>query len=241
MRDERRSVAEELVLAVDIARELALMQPGVVSRGMRVLNRLVVLLDARAGAIYEAAWPPSSRSAEWACVCARGWRTDDDLAWRDWCCDPWHGSRRSGDATAARAGEKGNWYACSIGVTEPCGTAYALLLERPSKPFRARELSLLRALHGRGPLWGGPGTNYGNGAAALPRRLQQVFAELTAGQSEKEIALAIGLSHHTVHVYVKRLYRHFGVTSRGALMSMCIDPQRVTTAFRQPTALAVER
>ena len=42
---------------------------------------------------------------------------------------------------------------------------------------------------------------------------------LLAGASEKEIARQLALSPHTVHGYVKDLYRHFGQHSRAALVS----------------------
>lgn len=58
----------------------------------------------------------------------------------------------------------------------------------------------------------------------LPPRQQQVLFRLQSGNSEKEIAWALGISRHTVHVYVKLLYRSFGVRSRGELLSLWIRP-----------------
>ena len=42
------------------------------------------------------------------------------------------------------------------------------------------------------------------------------------GDSEKQVAARLGLSRHTVHIYVKHLYKHFGVNSRGELLSLWV-------------------
>lgn len=51
----------------------------------------------------------------------------------------------------------------------------------------------------------------------LPTRLRQVLECLIQGDSEKQIALRLGLSRHTVHAHTKRLYKYFEATSRGEL------------------------
>ncbi len=56
-------------------------------------------------------------------------------------------------------------------------------------------------------------------AADLSRRQQQTLTCLLSGDSEKQIAAKLALSRHTVHVYVKGLYRHFGASSRGELLA----------------------
>lgn len=55
--------------------------------------------------------------------------------------------------------------------------------------------------------------------AALAPRVRQTLDRMLAGDSEKEIGVCLGVSRHTVHVYVKMLYRHFDVNSRGELLS----------------------
>ena len=61
---------------------------------------------------------------------------------------------------------------------------------------------------------------------ALPPRLQQTLTALLDGDSEKQVARRLNLSQHTVHVYVKSLYRRFNVTSRGELLARWVrrDP-----------------
>jgi DNA-binding NarL/FixJ family response regulator len=56
----------------------------------------------------------------------------------------------------------------------------------------------------------------------LAPRLRDTLKGLLDGNSEKQVAMKLKLSPHTVHVYVKSLYRHFGVTSRGELLAKCL-------------------
>lgn len=56
----------------------------------------------------------------------------------------------------------------------------------------------------------------------LPRRLAQTFERLLAGDSEKQVAAQLGLSRHTIHVYVKALYKHFNVGTRAELLALHI-------------------
>jgi len=58
--------------------------------------------------------------------------------------------------------------------------------------------------------------------ASLPSRLRPVLRRLLAGDAEKQAALKLGLSVHTVHEYTRALYRSFGVNSRGELLARFI-------------------
>ena len=53
----------------------------------------------------------------------------------------------------------------------------------------------------------------------LSRRLRQTLTCLLQGDSEKQVAARLGLSHATVHQYVTTLYRRFGVQSRAQLLA----------------------
>ena len=53
----------------------------------------------------------------------------------------------------------------------------------------------------------------------LSPRMRQTLARLLKGDSEKQIATHLGVSRHTVHVYVKAIYRKFGIASRGELLA----------------------
>jgi DNA-binding NarL/FixJ family response regulator len=72
-----------------------------------------------------------------------------------------------------------------------------------------------------------PGTSrrsrdWGRRPPGLAPRPWQVLCELQDGCSEKEVAGRLGLSVHTVHCYVTRLYRHYGVGSRAELLSLWV-------------------
>jgi len=53
----------------------------------------------------------------------------------------------------------------------------------------------------------------------LAPRLRQTLDYLLTGDSEKQIARKLAISPHTVHVYVKSLYKKFDVSSRGELLA----------------------
>lgn len=70
-------------------------------------------------------------------------------------------------------------------------------------------------------------------ATALPNlspRMQQTLERLLVGDSEKQIAARLGLSRHTVHVYVKALYRGFNVSSRGELLACFVQAPKFSVA-----------
>lgn len=66
----------------------------------------------------------------------------------------------------------------------------------------------------------------------LSHRQRQVLAALTAGMAENQVAAGLGISQHTVHIYVKALYRRFGVSSRSELLARWIArvPDLTTSA-----------
>jgi DNA-binding CsgD family transcriptional regulator len=52
--------------------------------------------------------------------------------------------------------------------------------------------------------------------------MRQTLERLLQGDSEKEIAVRFKRSRHTVHVYVKKLYQRYGVSSRGELFALFV-------------------
>ncbi|HEX8339846.1 MAG TPA: LuxR C-terminal-related transcriptional regulator [Tepidisphaeraceae bacterium] len=58
----------------------------------------------------------------------------------------------------------------------------------------------------------------------LPPRARQILNRLLHGDGEKQIALALGISPHTVHTYVKQLHKTLGVSSRGELLARFVSP-----------------
>ncbi len=61
------------------------------------------------------------------------------------------------------------------------------------------------------------------GQTPLAPRQRQTLELLLDGKSEKEIALRLAISRHTVHVYVKLLYKRFGVSSRAELLARWVQ------------------
>ncbi len=97
------------------------------------------------------------------------------------------------------------------------GCIVGVQIARPwgEKPFTLREAALVELAHAElGPSLRRSGPA---GVAELAPRYQRVLAPLLEGKREKEVANVLGLSPATVHEYVKRLYRHFGVSSRTEL------------------------
>ncbi|SRR6266508_3540043 len=89
------------------------------------------------------------------------------------------------------------------------------------RDFTSREQRLLNFFHVEiGPLIGRALVSATEPSPVkLSPRLQQTLACLLEGDSEKQVADRLGLSHDTTHQYVTALYRHFGVGSRAQLMA----------------------
>ncbi len=115
------------------------------------------------------------------------------------------------------------------------GRAHALgvhreLLDRPLELRHERKIRLLYAeiakrIGAELASW-----LLGPGQGLTPRE-RQVLELLLGGDSEKLIARRLGLSPHTVHDYVKAVYRAFGVHSRSELCARgCRDGEPDTLA-----------
>jgi hypothetical protein len=89
--------------------------------------------------------------------------------------------------------------------------------------FNHREREMLALVHGeiRRHLGSRLATFDTPGVTDLPPRLRLVLRNFLEGDGEKQIAIRLGLSSHTVHEHAKRLYRHFRVASRAELLSRC--------------------
>jgi DNA-binding CsgD family transcriptional regulator len=69
--------------------------------------------------------------------------------------------------------------------------------------------------------------------SGLSPRKREVLHCLLDGDGEKQVALRLGIHPATVHDHVKRLYHHFGVSSRAELLAYFLR------RHRRPTAQAV--
>src|SRR5258706_6058610 len=75
-------------------------------------------------------------------------------------------------------------------------------------------------------------------AHKLSPRKSQTLDALLRGLSEKQIAAKLGISRHTVHIYVKQLHVQFGVSSRGELLALWIGGAPEIAQSTSPTATA---
>lgn len=92
------------------------------------------------------------------------------------------------------------------------------------RPFTRRDRHLVRLLHREiAPMIGRQlaSANEPSAMQLSPRR-RQVLNRLLEGDSEKQVAARLGLTQRTVNQYVKAIYRHFRVNSRGELMARWI-------------------
>lgn len=74
----------------------------------------------------------------------------------------------------------------------------------------------------------------------LSPRKRQTLQRLLAGDSEKQIAKHLSVSPHTVHVYVKALYKGFDVQSRGELLAKFVRPATLRNVGPARSESAVE-
>lgn len=70
---------------------------------------------------------------------------------------------------------------------------------------------------------------------AVSPRIRETLKHLLTGDSEKQIANKLGISRHTVHVYVKRLYVHYRVSSRGELLAHFVSSRNEGNLTEQNT------
>lgn len=89
------------------------------------------------------------------------------------------------------------------------------------RDFSARQKAVVSEFHALiAPLISGPLAGHAEPSpAVLAPRERQVLMCLLRGDSEKQAGLRLGLTRNTVNQYAKRIYRHFGVTSRAELMA----------------------
>src|SRR5688572_10665033 len=70
-----------------------------------------------------------------------------------------------------------------------------------------------------------PDAQHGTSASEAPmlslltKRMREILGLLVQGKSEKEVASDLGLSPHTVHIHVTRMYARLGVNSRAELLA----------------------
>ena len=87
------------------------------------------------------------------------------------------------------------------------------------------EARLVRLFHVElGRLWKADALEHAaDPSTELPPRLVQTLDGVLRGDSEKQIAFALGLSQHTVHNYIRALHSRFNVSSRAELIAKATE------------------
>jgi len=117
---------------------------------------------------------------------------------------------------------------CAIGMPHPPGQFRAMTFVRKASagPFSPRDQHLARLLISSLD-WLFIGLDREREATritdSLNASLWGTLACLQAGDSVKEAAKKLGCTPLTISTYVKRLHRHFGVSSRGELLVRCAE------------------
>jgi DNA-binding CsgD family transcriptional regulator len=90
-----------------------------------------------------------------------------------------------------------------------------LIRAKGDRPFTSSQQLVVRLFHDTcDPLLLPPDGR----APPLPPRLREALGHLLAGATDKEVASAMRISHHTAREYAKRLLAAFGVRSRAQLI-----------------------
>ena len=94
-----------------------------------------------------------------------------------------------------------------------------------ARPFTPSQAKLIRLFHVElGRLWKQDALKRAaDPAHDLPPRLSQTLDGVLRGDSEKQIAFALGLSQHTVHNYIRALHTRFSVSSRAELIAKATE------------------
>lgn len=137
------------------------------------------------------------------------------------------GRAAAGDAAVALAGPPSAFAKDVVDLLPPDddGRARAVSIRASDRPasalvvhrvdaFEAKHAVLLELLHGA-VLWALASSL---ATRNLPLGSEPVLELLLTGLPEKEIAQRLNRSTHTVHGHVKRLYRHFDVSSKSQLI-----------------------
>ncbi|MFK7884003.1 MAG: LuxR C-terminal-related transcriptional regulator [Phycisphaerales bacterium] len=121
-------------------------------------------------------------------------------------------------------------YVMSVRATTLPGRSLSIWLHRSvgDDDFGDRERALVALVHDAvcGELGGFLSWGDEPRLCTLTPRRREVLASLLRGDSEKQIAYELGIGRATIHEHVLGLYKHFGVSSRGELLSLFIGRAR---------------
>jgi DNA-binding CsgD family transcriptional regulator len=94
------------------------------------------------------------------------------------------------------------------------------------KPYSRQDALVAGLFHNElRRIWRKPfGASAGEARLVWTPRQQQILTLMIAGDAEKQIAVRLRLSRHTVHNYIRAMYRKIGVGSRAELLAATNPP-----------------
>ena len=104
--------------------------------------------------------------------------------------------------------------------SQPQNFSYISIFRTPDKPnFTEREALIIHIITSEVPWLHELNLPQSDGSQKrqLPPRLQTVFTLLMDGQAPKQIAQNLNLTENTIRTYIRKIYKHFNVTSRAQL------------------------
>jgi DNA-binding CsgD family transcriptional regulator len=111
-------------------------------------------------------------------------------------------------------------YSCQAPPGMPAAHFIGMHRAWGDKPFSPVEQRLVQLFHHElGRFWRATPEDEQLPLASMSPRQRQTLAFLVSGDSEKQVAVKLGVSQNTVHRYVVGVYRHFAVSSRGELLA----------------------
>jgi DNA-binding CsgD family transcriptional regulator len=211
---------------IRLVHQLSRLQPDRGNRTVNMTRGIKQLLRAEAACVYESRGRETGLMMELHRDGWRDWQTDQIVK----CLNGRKLSELMGGyismdwfSTPDKESRSTCWH-CVLSCL-PAGTNYAITLAfaRRAQAFSEREALLLRAFHRSEAFELLSPKRVVVPALKLSQRMSEVLTGLLKGCSEKQIASGLYLSRHTVHAYVKMLYRRYGVNTRAELLSLSID------------------
>ena len=112
------------------------------------------------------------------------------------------------------------------------GEGIGLMRERSDRPFDEHDRDVLAVYMHEAPRF------FVEAPAPLAPRFRRVLEALSTGASEKQIAAKLGSSPHTVHQYVKALFKRYRVHSRMELVE-ALNAGRLSEAAVKPVTASL--
>jgi DNA-binding CsgD family transcriptional regulator len=229
--------ASDVAGIVDLAYAASGLRRDPERQAVHLLGGLARLLRAEGAAAFAVSGQRAKGSPGPATM--RGYRwTDEDTAqlngavhgqelpggtWVDWA------DRVAGCDRVCVIGPRGRvFYLCSRPPSgDRHGRGATIAFKRPGGlgPFTAADAASLRAFHRTSVaelLAHHRPSVADDDAVGLSPRARATLAHLLVGLTEKQVAERLRVSQHTVHVYVKKIYRYYCVSSRGELLARWI-------------------